>query len=232
MKTTDIHTEIKTLWPNLTTTRAEIYQWFASIFALELSEVQIEAYQKEAITALLNFLNESGFETHTHALQKAIDNWKTLGSETKAIQLELAADFAALFLLDGKRAALPYASHYLEESGNLFGHIETAMQRLLADNQLAVDKKFNEPADHLAVILTVLAKWNSKAQSQDPASIQEVATTQIQFIDDALLSWLPQFVEKGEKITVKSDFYPSVMTLLLAYVEEDRQFLEMCLNAA
>ncbi len=222
-------TEITQLWPELTARRAEIYQWFASLFTLELTETQISAYQKEAITPLLAFLTESGFETQTAALQEAITHWETLGT-LREIQLELAADFAALFLLDGKQAALPYASHYLEEDGNLFGHIETAMQKLLADNQLAVDQQFNEPADHLAIILTVLAKWNSKPQSQDPAMIHTVATTQIQFIDDALLSWLPQFVTKGESIHVKSRFYPIVMALLLAYVKEDRQFLSLCQN--
>lgn len=223
-------TDMNTLWPTLTAKRAEIYQWFASLFALELTEMQIEAYQNEAIAPLLTIFNESGFEAETIALQEAIEDWKNLGTEQKEIQLELAADFAALFLLDAKRAALPYASHYLEKDGNLFGHIETAMQKLLADNQLAVDQQFNEPADHLAIILTVLAKWNSKPQSQDPAMMREIATTQIQFIDDALLSWLPQFVAKGKNVLVKSRFYPAIMALLLAYVEEDRQLLIMCQN--
>ena len=224
--TTDQFVEIRALWPTLTARRAEIYRWFASIFAFELTEEQIEAYQKDAISPLIAFLSESGFTLYTEALQRAIGHWAEIDDDIKTIQLELAADFAALFLLDGKRAALPYASYYLEEDGHLFGQIETAMQGLLADNQLAVDKQFNEPADHLAVILTTLAEWNSKAQAQAEAKIEDVATAQIQYIDDVLLSWLPQFVERGENIVVKSTFYSAVMKLLFAYLEADRQFLE------
>ncbi len=230
MRVDQLQEDLQKLWPTLMAKRAEIYHWFAAIFALELTEEQISAYQEGAISPLLSFLKESGFQEECRALQYAIQQWERLG-DTKMIQLELAADFASLFLLDGKHAALPYASFYLEESGNLFGDLEGAIGQLLLDNQLRVDKDFNEPADHLAIILTVLAKWSerSQAQSKEQNAIAESIksiTTQMQYIDDALLSWLPAFVARGEKITVKSSFYPTVMKLLLAYLEADRQFLE------
>lgn len=230
MRVDQLQEDLQKLWPTLMAKRAEIYHWFAAIFALELTEEQISAYQEGAISPLLSFLKESGFQEERRALQYAIQQWERLG-DTKMIQLELAADFASLFLLDGKHAALPYASFYLEESGNLFGDLEGAIGQLLADNQLIVDKDFNEPADHLAIILTVLAKWSerSQAQSKEQNAIAESIksiTTQMQYIDDALLSWLPAFVARGEKITVKSSFYPTVMKLLFAYLEADRQFLE------
>ena len=224
---------LQELWPILMAKRAEIYHWFAAIFALELTKEQIIAYQQGAISPLLSFLNESGFTRESKAVQSAIEQWDALG-DIETIQLELAADFASLFLLDGQHAALPYASYYLEEDGDLFGDLEGAMKQLLADNQLMVDKAFNEPADHLAIILMVLARWsetdrserNSKTLLNDQKTLVERITAQMQYIDDALLSWLPQFIARGGNIVVKSTFYSAVMKLLFAYLEADRQFLE------
>lgn len=205
------------------TGRAEIYQWFSSLFALELTQEQMEAYQKGGIENLLRFLTHYGLQKESERLQNAINTWQLL--ETP--RLELAADFASLFLLDGKHGALPYASHYLEADGNLYGDAERLMREYLAESELKLHKNFREPADHLAVFLALLARWNR--QTIEKQEVKSVAKEQQNFIADTLLSWVPTFAKRVSEISVASDFYPAVVALLLSFLHLEEQFLQSLL---
>src|SRR5690606_369405 len=88
-------------------------------------------------------------------------------------RLELAADFAQLFLLDGKTSALPYASAYEGKAAAspLYGAAEARMRSFLAARALAIEPDFREPADHLAVPLAFMAELAEKeAGSADIAA--------------------------------------------------------------
>ncbi len=197
-----------------------MYQWFSGIFAGELEEQQFHAYLRREADDWLELFVVMGLGRETKRLKEAISRWQ----EKELTPLDLRADFAALFLLDSKTAALPYASFYLEEGGQLYGKAEAQMRYFLSQNKLEIDTGFNEPADHLAVYLAVLSNWTKNCLTEDAP--EEIAKEQADFLQQAVLNWLPSFVKKCQSVPAESDFYAATANLLLAFVQEDIKYLQ------
>lgn len=206
-------------WRLAGTQRATIYGWFAGLYAAEVAETALQAYVAGAATPLLDGLAALGLEAETARLQAAIESLRDIS----LARLELAADFAQLFLLDGHQGALPYASAHDGHGSRLCGSAETRMRALLAERALTLDAHFREPADHLAVHLAVLARQiGEQAEAGDSAA---AARAQLDFLDQRLLGWLPRFAEGCARGGARFDFYPALAALLLAFLRADRLFL-------
>lgn len=92
--------------------------------------------------------------------------------------LELAADFAQLFLLHGNSSALPYASAYLDEH-TMASHL-VFMDNLLDEFHLQLNCQMHEPSDHLAVHLELLIQLEKMMK----------LTALFNFIHNYCLIWL------------------------------------------
>lgn len=206
-------------WLAINEQRASIYQWFGSLFALEQTKEQLECYQNHQLDNLYAVLTELGLSTEVNRFQKAMNN----ALQDDSVVLELAADFAQHFLLDDKVSTLPYASFYLED-GKLYGDVETKMKEFLESNQLTISENFKEPADHLAIYLYLFAYWIRR--SNDVNDQVTVSKEQSIFLENGLLNWLPEFVEKSQKQKLKYDIYPSLSALLLAFIKIDLLLLK------
>ncbi|MEF1340186.1 molecular chaperone TorD, partial [Vibrio rotiferianus] len=90
--------------------RAEIYWWFSSLFAKELTDKELESYHSVEIRSFLAGLGEN--ETLKPSVDALVDALNRLQDREDA-QLELAADFCELFLITEKHGSLPYASMYI-----------------------------------------------------------------------------------------------------------------------
>lgn len=185
--------------------RAFLYTWFNNLLGNELSEAQLEQYNSGMFQPLFELFNQLGFDTQINALKTALTELKNQPFSN----LELAADYAQLFLLDSTSSALPYASAYLEQQ-QLQDNLQT-MDKYLKQYHLGINKQKNEPSDHLCVYLEVLIKLIE----------QEPINKQHQFIQQQLLSWLPEFIEKALKIKVKSQFYPQLLQLFFDFIQQD-----------
>lgn len=182
------------------------YRWFHSLLAKELSETQLQALQAGQFCSFFAFLAELGFQPQVVDLQNELAKLTAFDSP----RLELAADFTQCFLLEGKLSALPYASYYLDErdlSENL-----AIMDQWLTEFQLKINRLHNEPSDHLCIYLEVLIKLIKTEQSSQ---------IQRQFIQQQLLRWLPQWVEKTAKIQSSTAFYQIISNLLLGFLQQD-----------
>lgn len=205
--------------------RAQVYAWFSVVFAGELSEAMITAYQQGAARALLQGLAACGLAQEVARLEAAIDGWGAI----PLLKEELAADFALLFLVDGKQAAMPYASAYLDPEGQLYGQPHQKMQAFLRASGLQVHAAFREPSDHLAVLLAamevLIRKAVPEAVDRPPG---DFAAAQAAFLRDSLQAWLPRFVQRCEQLRqhTVSDFHTAAAALLAAFVAEDIAFLE------
>ncbi len=195
--------------------RAVVYHWLSGLFAQELSDEQFNFYQAGKADEWLSGLVHIGLEREVKQVKAAIAQW--LPQNIDAI--DLRADFAGLFLLDGKVAAPPYASVYLEKDGQMFGEMESQMRYFLSQNQLQIQADFKEPADHLSVYLALLSTWTNNCL--DNNNLDKTANEQLDFIQQALLSWLPQFVKRCQSIAADSNFYAALSNLLLAFVYAD-----------
>lgn len=202
--------------------RAGLYGWFARLYAEEVSEPLYRSHFVDGGFAPFAGLAELGLEAEAKRLDAAL---AALRAE-QLPRLELAADFAQLFLLDGKTSALPYASAYAgtDSASPLFGAAEARMRDFLAASGLSVQADFREPADHLAVPLALMAELAGAASSAE--DIPTAAATQADFLRTALLDWLPRFVERCQQARPRFDVYPALAALLLGFVRADVAFLE------
>lgn len=209
-------------WQAANKARAALYRWFADIFAREFNKQNLAELQQQ-YPALHQAFSELGLQEPSQRLQKALNNLKVIPEADRA--LELAADFAHMFLLSGHQSAPPYASYYLDADKMLYGKPAQQMSQFLAEHKLDLHPDFREPKDHLSIYLQVLSLWiqhGSEAESEELASI---AAEQSEFLQNALLNWLPKFNEHCQKIRVKMDVYPALTELLLHFVQADQQAL-------
>ncbi|NRF14180.1 molecular chaperone TorD [Vibrio coralliilyticus] len=203
--------------------RAEIYWWLSSLYAKELTEDNLQQYHSAEIRSFLTGLGEN---SHLKpAIERVIDALNRLMDRDDA-QLELAADFCDLFLKSDKDSALPYASMYIGKSGLLNDQPATDMEKLMAEHGIEVEKGLNEPADHIAIELDFLGNLiiRSNELEQD-RHMEEAFSEQEQFIQQQLLSWIPQFSKKCQALD-EFGFYSAVSLLLIAFLELDCTYLK------
>ena len=209
-------------WQFASTQRAGLYGWFARLYAQEVTDELFRSHFAEGGFAPFAGLAELGLAAEVQRLDAAV---AALRAE-QLPRLELAADFAQLFLLDGKTSALPYASAYAgkDAASPLYGAAEARMRDFLTARALAIQADFREPADHLAVPLALMAELAGAASSAE--DIPTAAAAQADFLRTAVLDWLPRFVERCQQARPRFDVYPALAALLLGFVRADVAFLE------
>ncbi|WP_315569201.1 molecular chaperone TorD [Haemophilus parahaemolyticus] len=175
-----------------------IYRWFSNILGRELTDAQLQSLQAGEFTPFFAFLKEAGFAAEIAQLEMAL---ASLQLHPHA-RLELAADFAECFLLEGAISAMPYASAYLA-SKELTSNLQK-MDDYLTEFGLQTNRQVNEPSDHLCVYLEILLKLVE----------QKMLAGQRQFIREQLQTWLPKMTEKLAKIPLQNQFYPALFSLL------------------
>lgn len=192
--------------------QALLCQWFSTLLAAELDLATLQAYMAGDAAPLLEELALLPELTESvHALEHAINGLSLLEQP----KLELAADFASLFLSDARHSPAPYASLYLDD-GRFNGPSAQRMQQRLMAAGYAVDAQFKEPADHVAIMLDYLAEsYRRLALDPTPQAEANVA----QFVSEELASWLPELALRARKTDTASQFYPALLALMARYFE-------------
>jgi TorA-specific chaperone len=186
---------------------AAVCRWLSWSFARELDVDTLQVYNSGGATPIFTYLaRHEGLAIPLERLKRAITTWSFLVDP----ELELAADFATLFLVSGDAGAPPYASCYTAP-GNLFGTPHDRMIKKLEATGLVASILPDEPADHLAIMLDYLAHCFA-ANKLTPAASHpfEEAT---EFIRNELLTWLPTFQERAERVRVASDMHKALIAL-------------------
>ncbi|MRI32792.1 molecular chaperone TorD [Endozoicomonas sp. OPT23] len=192
--------------------RAQIYWWLSSLVAKELNDNQLQALFSPEVSGFIESLSlEQGLEASSKKLSNAINQLR-LRNDCK---LELAADYASLFLGAGRSSVQPYASFYLSEEGLLMQQPHHDMIKRLQSYGLAQSEAFNEPADHLAIILDFMGNL----------AVKDVAVKeQLDCLEQCLLNWLPRWSEDIARHD-SFGFYQAVSQLILAFTQADKAFI-------
>lgn len=217
MNDRNLQTEFNDSFSLIATQRALIYQWFADWLAIERSAADLAHYQSPAAAQLWQHFAHCGLAQESQQMQQALSEALSLPDS----HLELAADFAAAFLLAADYCATPYASWYVEADKKFYGDAEKRMREFLKQQQLQIHSDFKEPADHLAVFLSVFAHWLQTEQRE----AAQAAAEQAQFLEQALLNWLPLWQARCQQLRLKTAVYPALAKLLLAFVQADSAYL-------
>lgn len=207
--------------------RAETYQWFAHLFAKELSNDECKLYQEGALNTLFEMFSEIGLALEVDVCKASIQQLCKLEHS----EIELRGDFASCFLLDEKNGANPYASLYLG-GGMMYAESERKMRELLSKSGLTILESFKEPSDHLAIYLSLIERWCDQFQRELPkvedthAYILNELIAQQSFIENGLLSWLHDWNLRLHRISnCKTAFYQAMGNLLVAYITADNDYL-------
>ncbi|MDP5291044.1 molecular chaperone TorD [Oceanimonas sp. CHS3-5] len=196
--------------------QALLCQWLATLMSKELDDATLQAYQAGDAAPLLDWLAEDGLSDEADALRSAIAGLALFEHP----RLELAADFATLFLSDARHSAAPYASCYLTERGGFMAEPAQRMAQRLANAGVTLPDDFKEPADHLAVMLDYLAGgYRQLAELSGPAQATALAGL-TQFLREELCNWLPAFSHRCQRQPTASPFYPGLARLVVGFCQQ------------
>ncbi|AOV98157.1 molecular chaperone TorD [Edwardsiella hoshinae] len=193
-----------------------LYAWLAGLFAREQDETQLAHLQSSETRDWLAMLaQQPTLAPAVNALRQALN---ALAHRPDA-RLELAADFAGLFLLSQKRAALPYASCYQGERARFCQSACDEMHRLLSQAGMQLSADFPEPEDHLAIFLELLSHLHFASLTPAEASPAQGEPLRQRTLT-LLLTWLPEFDELCRQHD-PFGLYAALSQLLLALVRLD-----------
>ncbi|WP_416041708.1 molecular chaperone TorD [Edwardsiella ictaluri] len=192
-----------------------LYAWLAGLFAHETDDAQLARLRSPDTQAWFALLRQlAPLRPALQCLQEAL---VALEARPDA-RLELAADFAGLFLLSQKRAALPYASCYQGETPRFRQAPCDEVQSLLQRAGMQLNADFHEPEDHLSIFLELLSHL-SFASAEQPGQ-KDVLVPLRQRTLALLLEWLPEFNARCLRYDTFG-FYAALSQLLLALVRLD-----------
>ena len=142
-------------------------------------------------------------------------------------QLELAADFAGLFLVDPKQGALPYESLYRGDAKLMMQAPMTEMQARLDRLGINVSDKYKEPADHLAIELDLMGNLIIRAaEAKSAAERERWLDEQEALLHTHLLGWFAKF-ETACRAADQFGFYGACARLLGVFLTMDANYLSL-----
>lgn len=214
--------------------RSSFYRLLSSVFFKEVTDAFIDRL------GTFELPDESQSPRMYAALKELKDYLVHKGPDPRT---DLAVDYAHIFLAAGVYegdAACPFESIYTSEKHLVMQEARDEVRSIYLANGVSVDPLLHLPEDHLAFELEFLAIMSdraadalSNAKGDDSsaedgsveASLAENVVVQRSFIDGHLLNWLPAFETKVAELAEQT-FYPAIVHLTQAYVQEDAVLLD------
>ena len=191
--------------------RAAVYQWFSQLLFRELDEEQLIRLESgESRKWLASLTAIPGLSVDVKNLERSLV--RALRRESR--QLELAADYASLFLLAPPGGVSPYAGHYPHTTAP---EERKEMNVLLVEYGLTPQD--NEPADHIAVQLALMARMVTK---------KETLSAQYYFLHHHIMCWAPLLRESCLHRD-EEGVYPQAVNVITHFMREDGLYLESLL---
>ena len=191
--------------------RAAVYQWFSQLLFRELDEEQLIRLESgESRKWLASLTAIPGLSVDVKNLERSLV--RALRRENR--QLELAADYASLFLLAPPGGVSPYAGHYPHTTAP---EERKEMNVLLVEYGLTPQD--NEPADHIAVQLALMARMVTK---------KETLSAQYYFLHHHIMCWAPLLRESCLHRD-EEGVYPQAVNVITHFMREDGLYLESLL---
>ena len=196
--------------------RAQLYWWFSTLFAAELSDEQIAEYDTYDVRSFLKSL--STLDPMREAVTGLNDAIARLLVRTERAEA-LAADFRELFL-----ANAPVSPH---ESTHLDANALERMQARLSRLNIDVSAKYRQPVDHLGVELDLMGNLIIHAAEAATAAQRESwLGEQEALLHGHLLAWFPHF-EAACRAADTFGFYGASARLLGVFLTMDANYLSL-----
>lgn len=201
--------------------RATVYAFLSKVYE---REVTVDFLKKltgsDFISQITGVPDEEGFRLLSTYLKGLV------GRDLERVKLELAVEYAALFL--GMRGGIYHPSESAYGTSTHFimqkPRDDVMMAYLKAGLTKATD--FPEPEDHIAMELLFMSRLCEKTadtlQGAQKAEARKLLETQRDFINNHILIWVPKFTQDVVK-AAKLDFYKAVAKITNAFILADKE---------
>lgn len=198
---------------------AALYEVAARLFLCELDDHAVARFAEGGAHAVLERLaGDPAFAKPAAALlQRFRTPWD------RASRLALAAHYGRLFHGAGGRSAVPPSqSAFLDDASH--GEAWRAMTALLAESGAALPAGYSEPADHIAIQLSLAAHLHRTQADAAAAGDTAAATTAGERLarlrSDHLATWGPQFCARVAE-TDRDGFYRAAAEFVARLLDLD-----------
>jgi TorA maturation chaperone TorD len=213
--------------------RQAVYSFLTRMYAVEISKETLNdlAEKTSLWTKLAGDPEVQGTEIAEGFKSLAEFTTTLKESERDKVLLELAAEYAGLFL--GVRQMPPHPSESVYTSKERLIMQKARDEVLMIYRSMGLQRfdKFREPEDHIAIELQFMAEMCGKTsealKNGKNAEAKKYLDVQRDFLNDHLAKWVPMFaadILKG----AKREFYKAIAKITKGYVETDKEVvLEM-----
>jgi anaerobic sulfite reductase subunit A len=164
-------------------------------------------------------------------MKKYVEN--AIGRDLKEVELELAVDYANIFL--GVKKKPPHPSESVYKTGLLMQEPYDEVLNAYWDAGVNVVKEFKEPADHVAIELQFMSYLCRKAQEalekNDKENLLKYLRMQKDFMEKHLIQWIPQLARDIQE-SADTDFYKGFGKILGQYIQHDKEAIELLIEEA
>ncbi|MDR0501485.1 MAG: molecular chaperone TorD family protein [Coriobacteriales bacterium] len=151
---------------------------------------------------------------------------------------DLAIDFARVFLghgINAHSAAYPFESVHTSAKRLLMNDARDEVLAIYRANGIEKTNAWREGEDHIALELEFISLLIERTlellQVKDEEQVFSLLRTQLNFLDNHLLNWVPMLVIEMQKFA-KTDFYRALALITSGYLTVDREILEDILAVA
>jgi putative dimethyl sulfoxide reductase chaperone len=217
---------------NLMEIRYNVYAFLSKIFGHELSALDIKTLSGRAreLQTLPEILDASDDTKLVEALKLLLNTTKGFDERnTDKVALELATEYAGLFLGVRQKPAHPSESVYLSSTRLL---MQKERDEVLFAYQKAGFEKagsnFKEPEDHIALELAFMAALSKDAaerlRSDNTVAFTESLLRQKDFLQKHLSLWVQDLAKDIEE-SARVDFYAVVADITASFVDLDKELV-------
>jgi TorA maturation chaperone TorD len=201
--------------------RGTVYSFLSKVYE---KEVTVDFLKKltgsEFIGQISGVADEEGFRLLSSYLKSLA------GRDLEKVKLELAVEYAALFL--GLRGGVYHPSESAYRTSTHFIMQQPRDDVMMTYLKAGVSKasNFPEPEDHIAMELLFMAHLCGKTadalQGAQKAEARDLLETQKDFLNNHILIWVPQFTRDIVKVA-QLDFYKGVAEITNAFIATDKE---------
>ena len=197
--------------------KGDCYKLLSACFYLPKKEIYLEERVFEGLTLLLNTLCPEAI-IFSSAMEETIRKYSNE---------DLAVEYARLFVGPYELKAPPYGSVYLDGGRRVMGDSTMEVVRIYEKAGLAMDKKFKELPDHIAVELEFMyyliykeVEALEKLEKDKALALEE---TRNHFFNRFLSLWVPSFCQKMKEST-NNLFYIALADCLSTFITNQSRY--------
>ncbi|WP_330149031.1 molecular chaperone [Shewanella xiamenensis] len=173
------------------------------------------------ISSIRNFDFECLWPSYSVEQKAILNNLRIALDSEKTDVINL--DYFNLFVGNFRKLSYPWGSVYTDRDNLLFGDTERNFKRFCIKNNILIKSHYNEPYDHIGIILLSLSILFERASSNFLLNdINEL-------LESHLLPWFYRFISLMKE-NASTLFYRSIATLLEQFIYFWEQELEIDVN--